>query len=57
MSGAHAETARAEAEQAAFNLKKWVWVPDDKEGYAKAWVNKEQDDWLEVVMESAGDVC
>ncbi|EEB90052.1 hypothetical protein MPER_11795 [Moniliophthora perniciosa FA553] len=36
-----AEAARAAAQQAEFNEKKWVWVPDDKEGYLAGWVNKE----------------
>ena len=52
-----AEAARAAALQAEFNEKKWVWVPDDKEGYLSGWVVKEEDDEGEVVMASGGEVC
>lgn len=51
-----AEAARAAAAQAEFNEKKWVWVPDDKDGYLAGWVVKEQDDVGEVVMAAGGDV-
>ncbi|KAF8754802.1 TRAFAC class myosin-kinesin ATPase superfamily Myosin family [Rhizoctonia solani] len=36
-----AEAARAAALQAEFNEKKWVWVPDEDEGYLAGWVVKE----------------
>ena len=50
------EAARSAALQAEFNEKKWVWVPDDKEGYLAGWVVKEEDDYGDVVMASGGDV-
>lgn len=52
-----ADAARAAALQAEFNEKKWVWVPDDKEGYLAGWVVKEEDDIGEVVMAAGGEVC
>ena len=51
-----AEAARAAALQAEFNEKKWVWVPDDKDGYLAGWVVKEEDDIGEVVMAAGGEV-
>jgi hypothetical protein len=51
-----AEAARAAALQAEFNEKKWVWVPDDKEGYLAGWVNTEEDDLGEIAMASGGEV-
>ena len=51
-----AEAARAAALQAEFNEKKWVWVPDDKDGYLAGWVAKEEDEIGEVVMAAGGDV-
>lgn len=51
-----AEAARAAAAQAEFNEKKWVWVPDDKDGYLAGWVVKEEDDTGEVVMAAGGEV-
>lgn len=51
-----AEAARAAAAQAEFNEKKWVWVPDDKDGYLAGWVVKEEDDIGEVVMAAGGEV-
>ena len=50
------ETARAAALQAEFNEKKWVWVPDDKDGYLAGWVAREEDEVGEVVMAAGGDV-
>lgn len=44
------------AAQAEFNEKKWVWVPDDKEGYLAGWVAREEDDIGEVVMAANGEV-
>ena len=52
-----AEAARAAAQQAEFNEKKWVWVPDAKEGYLAGWVNREEEDAAEVVMAAGGEVC
>ncbi|KAF8634039.1 hypothetical protein AX17_004304 [Amanita inopinata Kibby_2008] len=51
-----AEAARAAAQQAEFNEKKWVWVPDAKEGYLAGWVNREEDDVAEVVMAAGGEI-
>jgi myosin heavy chain 9/10/11/14 len=51
-----AEAARGAALQAEFNEKKWVWVPDEKEGYLAGWVNKEANDEGEIVMAAGGDV-
>jgi myosin heavy chain 9/10/11/14 len=51
-----AEAARAAALQAEFNEKKWVWVPDDKDGYLAGWVAKEEDEMGEVVIAAGGDV-
>jgi myosin protein heavy chain len=50
------EAARAAALQAEFNEKKWVWVPDEKDGYLAGWVAKEEDEVGEVVMAAGGDV-
>ena len=52
-----AEAARAAALQAEFNEKKWVWVPDEKDGYLAGWVVKEEDDAADIVMAAGGDVC
>lgn len=51
-----AEAARAAAAQAEFNEKKWVWVPDDKDGYLAGWVASEQDDIGDIVMAAGGEV-
>ena len=51
-----AEVARAAALQAEFNEKKWVWVPDDKEGYLAGWVTKEEDDIGVIVIAAGGEV-
>jgi len=51
-----ADTARAAAIQAEFNEKKWVWVPDDKEGYLAGWVVREEEDIGDVVMAAGGEV-
>jgi Myosin N-terminal SH3-like domain len=54
----NAEAAKAAAAQAEFNEKKWVWVPDAKEGYLAGWVNREveEEDAAEVIMASGGEV-
>jgi myosin heavy chain 9/10/11/14 len=49
------EAARAAALQAEFNEKKWVWVPDEREGYIAGWVIHEEDEVGEVVMAGAGE--
>ncbi|KAJ8508333.1 hypothetical protein ONZ45_g9391 [Pleurotus djamor] len=50
------EAARAAALQAEFNEKKWVWVPDDKEGYVAGWISREEDDTGEIVLSSGGEI-
>ena len=51
-----AEAARAAALQAEFNEKKWVWVPDDRDGYLAGWVVKEEEDMGDVVLAAGGEV-
>jgi hypothetical protein len=51
-----AEAARAAALQAEFNEKKWVWVPDEKEGYLAGWVHKEDGNVGDIVMAAGGEV-
>ncbi|KAI0696622.1 hypothetical protein BC835DRAFT_855670 [Cytidiella melzeri] len=51
-----AEAARAAALQAEFNEKKWVWVPDDRDGYLAGWVVKEADDVGDVVLAAGGEI-
>ncbi|KAG8951087.1 hypothetical protein FRC04_006746 [Tulasnella sp. 424] len=51
-----AQSARDAALQAEFNEKKWVWVPDDKEGYLAGWVVNEDGEEGDVVLASGGDV-
>ncbi|KAF8657591.1 hypothetical protein AX16_002172 [Volvariella volvacea WC 439] len=50
-----AEAAMAAARQAEFNEKKWVWIPDVREGYLAAWVMKEEEKCAEVVMALNGE--
>ena len=52
-----AEAARAAVLQAEFNEKRWVWVPDEKEGYLAGWVLREDDDLGEVMLANGGEVC
>ncbi|KAF7303718.1 Myosin type II heavy chain [Mycena indigotica] len=47
--------ARAAAQQAEFNEKKWVWVPDDKDGYLAGWVNSEEGDYAQIIMSANGE--
>ncbi len=51
-----AEAARSAAEQAEWNAKKWVWVPDIKEGYTAGCVNNEDEESAEVVLDSGRQV-
>ena len=51
-----AEAARDAALQAEFNEKKWVWVPDEKEGYLAGWVVREEQDEGDVVLAAGGEV-
>lgn len=52
----NAEAARVAALQAEFNEKKWVWVPDEKEGYLAGWVHREDQETAEIIMSSGGEV-
>lgn len=52
----NADAARAAAEQAEFNEKKWVWVPDEENGYLAGWVIQEGNDVAEVIMAAGGEV-
>ncbi|KAF9042905.1 P-loop containing nucleoside triphosphate hydrolase protein [Panaeolus papilionaceus] len=56
MLGGESNAALA-AEQARFNEKRWVWVPDLQEGYLKGWVYTEDAEHLqaEVIMDATGD--
>ena len=50
------DAARLAAAQAEFNEKKWVWVPDDKEGYLSGWVMSEDGEYGDVMMASGSEV-
>ncbi len=50
------EAAKAAAAQAEFNEKKWVWVPDEKEGYIAGWVDREEGDVGEIVLAPGAEV-
>jgi Myosin N-terminal SH3-like domain len=50
------ESSRAAALQAEFIEKKWVWVPDAREGYLAGWVNEEEEDAAQVIMAAGGEV-
>lgn len=52
----HSAEIEGAALQAEFNEKKWVWVPDEREGYLKGWVNREDGDVGEIVMDPGGEV-
>ncbi len=39
----HPATAAEAAETARWSERKWVWIPDDKEGYVAGYVNREND--------------
>ena len=56
MAFARPSDARDAALQAEFNEKKWVWVPDDRDGYLAGWVVSEHDDIADVVMAAGGEV-
>ncbi|KAJ4474415.1 P-loop containing nucleoside triphosphate hydrolase protein [Lentinula aciculospora] len=51
-----AEAARAAAAQAEFNEKKWIWVPDDKEGYLAGWVHNEDGEYGDIIMAAGGEI-
>ncbi|KAG6372968.1 myosin II heavy chain [Boletus reticuloceps] len=51
-----AEAARAAALQAEFNEKKWVWVPDEKEGYLAGWVHQEDQETAQIIMSAGGEI-
>lgn len=50
------DAAKAAAAQAEFNEKKWVWVPDEKEGYIAGWVDREEGDVGEIVIPPGSEV-
>ncbi|KAF8443764.1 P-loop containing nucleoside triphosphate hydrolase protein [Boletus edulis BED1] len=50
------EAARAAALQAEFNEKKWVWVPDEKEGYLAGWVHQEDQETAQIIMSAGGEI-
>ncbi|KAF8328236.1 P-loop containing nucleoside triphosphate hydrolase protein [Cantharellus anzutake] len=50
-----AEAARAAVLQAEFNEKRWVWIPDEKDGYVAGWVLHEEDDTGEVMLAGGGE--
>ncbi|KAG9311336.1 myosin II heavy chain [Chiua virens] len=52
----NADAARAAALQAEFNEKKWVWVPDEKDGYLAGWVHQEDQETAEIVMSSGAEI-
>lgn len=52
----NAETARSAVEQAEWNVKKWVWVPDVREGYVAGYVQSEDEESAEVVLDSGRQV-
>jgi hypothetical protein len=41
---------------AEFNEKRWVWVPDEKDGYVAAWVIREDDEIGEVMLAGGNEV-
>ena len=43
-------------EQAEWNVKKWVWVPDVREGYVAGFVQSEDEESAEVVLDSGRQV-
>ena len=51
-----AETARSAVEQAEWGVKKWVWVPDVREGYVAGYVHSEDEDSADVVLDSGRQV-
>jgi hypothetical protein len=48
--------AEAAARQAEFNEKKWVWVPDEQNGYLAGWVVREDETEGDVVMAANNEV-
>jgi len=51
-----AEAARAAVLTAEFNEKRWVWVPDEKEGYVVAWVMREHYEIGDVMLVGGDEV-
>ncbi|KAG8784773.1 hypothetical protein FRC15_002641 [Serendipita sp. 397] len=49
------DAARVAAEQAEFNAKRWVWVPDEENGYLAGWVIEENNEIAEVMMAAGGE--
>ncbi|GAA5937074.1 myosin 1 [Sporobolomyces koalae] len=48
--------AKDAAELAAWNSKKWVWVPDERQGYVAGWIVKEEDGISTVAMETGDEI-
>jgi hypothetical protein len=48
--------AEAAARQAEFNEKKWVWVPDEVNGYLAGWVVREDETEGDVVLAANNEV-
>ena len=42
------------ADTARFSERKWVWVPDEKEGYVAGYVNRENEIEAEIVLKAGG---
>ena len=56
MALARPSMARDAALQAEFNEKKWVWVPDDRDGYLAGWVTAEDDEFANVIIAANSEV-
>ena len=50
------DAAKAAAAQAEFNEKKWVWVPDDRDGYVAGWVQDEDENDGDIVLATSSEV-
>ncbi|GAA5913385.1 myosin 1 [Sporobolomyces salmoneus] len=50
------QLAKDAAELAAWNSKKWVWVPDAEQGYVAGWVVKEEDGTSTVALETGDEM-
>lgn len=48
-------TAVEAARTAEFNERKWVWVPDDKDGYVSGYVFKEDGNEGEIILSPGGE--
>ncbi|GAA5956438.1 hypothetical protein JCM21900_005330 [Sporobolomyces salmonicolor] len=50
------QLAKDAADLAAWNSKKWVWVPDENHGYVAGWVIKEEGEISTVALESGEEM-